>query len=321
MKLRLPIRAIIVATLLVLCAPILLAQQPERRVAVTFDDLVWAGPGDMASDASQQHAALIAALGLADVRGVAFVNERELEIDGVVDEARLAMLRDWLDAGWELGNHTWGHVDLHAVGLAAYSADILRGERVLKPLLATRGKVPRWFRHPYLRAGRSADDKAALARFLDEHGYRIAPVTIDNSDWIWARAYAVALANDDLLAAARLRQDFVPYLIAKFAYFEQQSQALLGYEPPQVLLLHANELNAATFVALVEAIRARGYRFVGLDEALADPAYRREDGYTGAFGPSWIHRWAIAEQRPREFFAGEPETPRWVLDLAGVESE
>ena len=156
MKLRLPIRAIIVATLLVLCAPILLAQQPERRVAVTFDDLVWAGPGDMASDASQQHAALIAALGLADVRGVAFVNERELEIDGVVDEARLAMLRDWLDAGWELGNHTWGHVDLHAVGLAAYSADILRGERVLKPLLATRGKVPRWFRHPYLRAGRSA---------------------------------------------------------------------------------------------------------------------------------------------------------------------
>ena len=315
------VRSGFIAALLLLSSSILGAQTPDRRVAATFDDLVWAGPGRIAPEALQHHAALIAALRLADVRGVAFVNESKLEIDGVVAESRLAMLRDWLDAGWELGNHTWGHVDLHQVGLDAYTADILRGERVLRPLLAPRDRTPRWFRHPYLRAGRSATDKAALEAFLNRHGYRIAPVTIDNSDWIWARAYVVALAHDDRVASARLRQDFVPYLIDKFAYFEQQSRALLGHEPPQVLLLHANELNAATFVALADAIRARGYRFIDLDTALADPAYRREDGYTGAYGPSWIHRWAIAEQRPREFFAGEPETPRWVMDLAGVEAE
>jgi hypothetical protein len=29
----------------------------------------------------------------------------------------------------------------------------------------------------------------------------------------------------------------------------------------------------------------------------------------------------MAEQRPKAFYAGEPEVPRWVLDLAGVESE
>jgi hypothetical protein len=160
-----------------------------------------------------------------------------------------------------------------------------------------------------------------VADFLAAHGYRIAPVTVDNSDWIWARAYDEAREHLKPGERARLRREFVPYLVAKLDYFEQQSQALLGRELPQVLLLHANELNADTFVALVDAIRARGWRFVALDEALADPAYARRDGYTGAYGPSWIHRWAIADEKPKTYFAGEPETPRWVMDLAGVDSE
>jgi hypothetical protein len=29
----------------------------------------------------------------------------------------------------------------------------------------------------------------------------------------------------------------------------------------------------------------------------------------------------MAEEKPREFYAGEPGVPKWVLDLAGVESE
>lgn len=313
---------LLVAVIFVLLPWRLGASELDRRVSVTFDDLPWAGPQDaVGSDGGGHHAALMAALRIAGVRGAAFVNEGKLEVAGRVRHERVRMLRDWLDAGWELGNHTWGHVDLHAVGMQAYTADILRGEARLKTLLAERDARPRWFRHPYLRAGRSAQDKAALAAFLASHGYRIAPVTIDNSDWIWARAYAVALRRDDLVTAARLRQDFVPYMVDRFAYFERQSRALLGREPPQVLLLHANELNAATFVALADAIRARGYRFVDLEETLSDPAYARPDGYTGAYGPSWLHRWAMAEGRPRSFYAGEPETPRWVLDLAGVAAE
>ena len=68
-------------------------------------------------------------------------------------------------------------------------------------------------------------------------------------------------------------------------------------------------------------MRERGYRIVALDEALRDPAYARPDGYTGAYGPSWIHRWAMAAGAPGLAYAGEPRTPPWVLALAGVESE
>ena len=301
--------------------------EPDRRIAITIDDLPWASlgphqPQKPADTLMSHHRQLMAALRAARAPVTGFVNEVKLEVDGDVAPERLQMLRDWLDAGAELGNHTHGHTDLHAAGLAAYETDILKGERQLRPLLAPRGANPEWFRHPYLRAGRTTEDKAALAAFLAEHGYRIAPVTVDNSDWIWARAYRNVLdKGDDEATLQRLREDYVPYMLAKVDYYERLSIALLGYALPQTWLMHANELNARTYGALVAGVRARGYKIVPLAEAMQDPAYTRADAYTGPWGPCWLHRWAIGAKKPAEFYAGEPETPRWVLDLADVESE
>ena len=304
------------------------AAGPDRRIAITIDDLPWQRIGDTPeAKLAPRHAQLMAQLAAAGVPVVGFVNEGKLEVDGQVRPERVAMLRDWLDAGHELGNHTYGHVDLHAVGVEAFGQDILRGERVLRPLLAGRGATPRWFRHPYLRAGRSAADRAALSAFLGAHGYRVAPVTVDNSEWIWAFAYARVLDGqaDPAQRAAllqRLRRGYLPYMLNKVDYFERQSQALLGYALPQVWLLHANELNAAVFADLVAGVQRRGYRVVALEEALRDPAYARgEGGYDGSRGPSWLHRWAMGEGRPPAFYAGEPTVPEWVLELAGLESE
>ena len=255
-----------------------------------------------------------------------FVNEDKLEIDGVVEPERVAMLEAWLDAGYLLGNHTYGHLDVHAVGIPAFKDAILRGERVLRPMLAKRGQAPQWFRHPYLRAGRTGEDKAAITDFLAQHSYRVAPVTVDNGEWVWAFSYAQVIdtqANTPERAALleRLRLGYVPYMLNKLDYYERQSQALLGYALPQILLLHANELNAEAYAELIAGIKRRGYRFTTLEETMRDPAYTREDGYHGRYGPSWLHRWARAENKPKEFYAGEPEVPQWVLDLAGVKSE
>ena len=303
------------------------AAEPDRRIAVTIDDLPWARLDEITPpDLQARHERLIAALKQAVVPGVGFVNENKLEVDGKVDPQRLAMLEDWLDAGYELGNHTYSHADINEVGVDAFEKEILDGERQLRPLLAERGQVPRWFRHPYLRAGRTAEEKAKVASFLQAHGYRIAPVTVDNGEWVWAFAYANVMnaqpdspEREDLLS--RLRLGYVPYMLNKLDYYEAQSIQLLGYALPQVWLMHANELNADCFVTLVEATRRRGYRFVSLKEALRDPAYSHADGYEGRYGPSWLHRWAMAEKKPKEFYAGEPVVPKWVMDLEDVDSE
>jgi len=318
-----------------LCAlPLLLlslavhAAEVDRRIAVTIDDLPWARVDTiLPADLQTRHAALMAQLRQADVPVVGFVNENKLEVDGQVQPARVQMLRDWLDAGYGLGNHTYSHMDLNAQGVAAFQQDFLRGEQVLRPLLAERGQRPQWMRHPYLRAGRTAEDRAAMDGFFRDHGYRVAPVTVDNGEWVWAFAYANVMNEQPPSAAreatlARLRKGYVPYMLNKLDYYERQSQALLGYALPQVWLMHANELNAATFAELVAATRRRGYRFITLEEAMRDPAYARgAEGYNGRYGPSWLHRWAMAENKPKDFYAGEPVVPAWVMTLAKVDSE
>lgn len=199
-----------------------------------------------------------------------------------------------------------------------------RGEQVLRPLLAEYGAVPQWFRHPYLRAGQTPEERAQLSRFLDKHGYRIAPVTVDNGEWVWAFAYTNVLdsqADTPERAATlqRLRAGYIPYMLNKVDYYERQSQALLGYNLPQIWLLHANELNAVAYADLIVGVQRRGYRVVTLAKAMIDPAYARgEEGYNGRFGPSWLHRWAMAEGKTGQFFHGEPTVPPWVLELAGV---
>ena len=300
----------------------------DRRIAITIDDLPWQRDGSVsASQLQQQHRQLMAQLDQAGVPVTGFVNEGKLEVDGKVDPQRLARVEDWVTRGHVLGNHTHGHVDLHAVGLEAFQEDVLRGERQLRPMLAAHGTAPRWFRHPYLRAGRTPRDRAALDAFLAKHGYRVAPVTVDNSDWLWAAAYRNVLDGLSNEAArertlARLRTDYVPYMLDKIDYFDRQSRQLLGRSIAQIWLLHANELNAEVFGELVEGARARGNRIVGLDEAMRDPAYARgAEGYDGPRGPSWLHRWAIGAGKQPGFFTGEPETPAWVVALAGFDSE
>ncbi|MGH8107859.1 MAG: polysaccharide deacetylase family protein [Arenimonas sp.] len=305
---------------------------PDRRITITIDDLPWVSGNDQGwedknsvavRDIRKHHHRLIAAMKKAKAPVVGFVNEGKLYSNGQLQKHRVAMLDDWLNAGFELGNHTYGHVSLHDVGLQAYEENILKGEQLLRPMLAKHQQTPRWFRHPYLRAGRTLEDKVALQEFLTRHGYKIAPVTIDNGEWVWASAYRKTLAKggDNKETLARLRREYVPYMAAKVDFFEHASINLLGYNLPQVLLMHANELNADTYGDLIATIRGRGYRFVTLEETMRDPAYQHPDTFTGRFGPSWLHRWALAEKKPKAFYVGEPVVPQWVLDLAEVESE
>lgn len=304
----------------VLAAATAAADVPRRQMALTIDDLpsqevVRASESDLAA----RNARIVAAL--RGTKATGFVNEDKLEVDGQVVPQRVQWLRDWLAAGIELGNHTYNHNGLHGTPIETYEQSILRGERVLRPLMAEFGREPRWFRHPYLQAGQDDAVRARLDTFLAEHGYRVAPVTVDNGEWIYARAYLLLLDAGRRDEAAALMHEYIDYMEAKCDFFEQASKRLFGREIPQVLLFHANALNADALPALLDRLRKRGYAFVDLDAALADPAYGHVDGYRGRAGISWLHRWAMAEKKPKVFYEGEPAVPQHVLDIAGVEGE
>jgi peptidoglycan/xylan/chitin deacetylase (PgdA/CDA1 family) len=291
-------------------------------VAVTFDDLPAAG-GDRRSDAEilAINTSIVETATKRHIAAVGFVNESGLEVEGRVDPARVDALTLWLDAGLELGNHTYSHVSLNRVARDDYFADVLKGERVTKPLVEARGGAWRWFRHPYLQTGRDLETKHAAEAFLAEHGYRIAPVTIDNGEWIFARAYTTAVANDDRRQRKKLANAYVAYMERKTDYWERSARKVFGRDIPQVLLVHANRLNADNFDRVAAMLVKRGYAFVTLDGAVSDPAYASPDTFTGAGGISWIHRWALTKGGMSLVLPDEPAVPAWVMRAAGVTSE
>jgi Polysaccharide deacetylase len=219
------------------------------------------------------------------------------------------MLRMWLDAGFELGNHTYSHRDLNTIPLDEFQADVLRGEVVTRGLLAAQGRRLRYFRHPFLHVGAELRTRRAFEAFLASHGYTVAPVTMDNDDFVYAAAYANALRRDDAAAAARIADDYLRYMEEVFSFFEDVSQRVLGREIAQVLLVHANSLNADRFGAVAETLVRRGYRFISLAEALEDPAYRLPDEFVGAPSNSWFNHWEVTAGRPP---IPTPAPPPWV---------
>lgn len=309
---------VILTGITLLLALFLRPAPPARTVAVTFDDLPVVSVLPLApAERDSLTSRLLEAIDAHRVPAIGFVNENKLfDSSGALDPARVGLLNGWLDHGLELGNHTWSHPDLHRVPLADFEAEILRGERVTRLLLAERGKVPCYFRHPFLHTGRSVAVRDSLNAFLGSHGYRVAPVTIDNSDYVFAAAYDRERAAGDRPAAARIRITYLDYLDSVTAFYERQSVAIVGRELPQILLLHANRLNADAFDDVARMFERRGYRFIRLEQALQDPAYDSADRYTGPAGITWLHRWAITAGVSAAIFRGEPEVPDWVVARA-----
>jgi peptidoglycan/xylan/chitin deacetylase (PgdA/CDA1 family) len=286
-------------------------------MAVTIDDL----PVSLSSRHSHAQLVritedLLETLGERGVPAVGFVNESKLETEGTVDPRKVALLERWLEAGLELGNHTYSHPDLHRIELEDWLADAARGERRLRPLVEGRGSTLRYFRHPFLHVGRSVETQRKVAGWLAARGYTVAPVTVDNSEWVYGRAYAGAYNAGDAELQRRIANSYLDYMTEVVSYYEDQALKIAGRPIPQVLLVHAYALNADHLGALLDRLTARGWVWISLEEALADPVYSRPiDGYTGRGGITWLHRWALTEGLDPAIFAGEPAVPRWIEEL------
>lgn len=289
--------------------------QPTRReVAVTFDDL----PGVAMLRSQRCNPKAFAEM---NRRLLKTVTAHRIPALGLVVEGNLCerqrkalpqLLSVWLDSDLELGNHSFSHFDLNETPLARYQADVIRGEAVTGRLLKQRGKLLKYFRHPFLHAGKDLKTKRAFDKFLIDRGYRVAPVTIDNQEWVFAEVYAIARERGDKTTAERVGTAYIAYMEEVFEFFERRSMEVVGYEIKQVLLLHANPLNAEYFDELVAMMKRRGYAFITLDQALKDPAYQLPDTYAGPKGLSWLHRWASTKGMK---MTEEPREPEFIAEL------
>ncbi|UCC82589.1 MAG: polysaccharide deacetylase family protein [Gemmatimonadota bacterium] len=252
---------------------------PAPRIAITVDDLPWNGPAppEGREVATQR---LLATLEAHGAPAAGFVTCGRVPTDAPV-------LRLWLERGMTLGNHSQAHWDLNSAPLDLWLEDVRACDALLQEVT---GGTVRFFRYPMLHQGPTDERQQAALALLRELDYRIAHVTVDNSEFMLSRPYEEALRSGDEANAERIGRLLVEHIVSVVHHARDVARRKVGRDVDQVLLLHATELVADHMDALLDALAAEGFLFISLEEALADPVFQLPDAYTGPKGLSWLYR-------------------------------
>jgi peptidoglycan/xylan/chitin deacetylase (PgdA/CDA1 family) len=249
---------------------VLTAIQPAKaqQIAFTWDDLPAHSAlpqGETRVEIGRKLIDAMQAEHLTPIYG--FVNGVQLERE----PASAPMLKDWRNAGFLLGNHTWSHVNLSTSSLAEWEADLLKNEPVLQQAAA--GTDWHWLRYPFLAEGDTSQKRSDARKFLADHGYKIAAVTMSFGDYMWNEPYARCIAKNDTAAIAQLESGYLEAAAADADFRRAMTKALFGHDIPYVLLMHVGAFDARMLPRLLKLYRDKGFNFTTLEEAEKDPFY------------------------------------------------
>jgi peptidoglycan/xylan/chitin deacetylase (PgdA/CDA1 family) len=293
---------------------ILLGQ--HKRVCFSIDDLPVVSYG-MNDTGFQKNitAKLLASLTRNHIPAIGFVIAKKVLNDTLINPFQVSLVERWIDCGLDIGNHTYSHPDYNSVSLKEYTDDLLKGEVIMKDILARKGRSLKYFRHPFLHVGSTKSKADSLSNFIKQHGSTVAPVTIDTDDYFFALAYKRAREKNNTAMFQRIGRDYLAYMKKKILYYEQQAQALFGRNICQILLIHASWLNSEYMDSLALLHTSHGYTFVSMDKALEDSVYQTEVTAFGKWGISWLDRWALSCGKQKDFFKDDPAPPEYVIQL------
>jgi peptidoglycan/xylan/chitin deacetylase (PgdA/CDA1 family) len=239
-----------------------------QQIAFTWDDLPAHSTlpeGETRVDIGRKLIAAMQAEHMPPVYG--FVNAIALEREP--DSA--PMLKDWRNAGFFLGNHTWSHMNLNTMSVIDWEADLLKNEPILQKYSA--GDDWHWLRFPYLAEGDTPEKRTEIRNFLADRGYRIAAVTMSFGDYMWNEPYARCVAKNDTAAITQLESSYLQAASSDADFRRAMAKALFGHDIPYVLLMHVGAFDARMLPRLLKLYRDKGFTFVTLKEAENDPFY------------------------------------------------
>jgi peptidoglycan/xylan/chitin deacetylase (PgdA/CDA1 family) len=283
-----------------LCLPLFIglavsssAGQQRAEVAVTVDDLPV--HGDLPSNTTRAGIAkkmieVFKAKGVPGVYG--FVNAKNIGING--DTEKDSVLKIWADSGFPLGNHTFSHIDLNTASVQAFEDEIVANEPVLQGLMG--GRDWHWLRYPYLHEGDTLEKRHAVRKYLADHGYKIAQVTLDFGDYAWNNPYARCVAKQDTQAIEWLKSSYLNTAKEDIALDRKLSVMLFGRDIKYVLLLHIGALDSVMLPDLLDLFKKQGFDFVTLEEAQKDPAYQSDPDAALLHGGTFLEQLTEAKQ-------------------------
>jgi peptidoglycan/xylan/chitin deacetylase (PgdA/CDA1 family) len=249
---------------------------PAQQIAFTWDDLPAHGQLPPGVTRVQVGKDLLAAMKVAHLPPAwGFVNG----VHTTEEPDSTPMLKDWRDAGFPLGNHTWSHPNLNQVPLADWEADLAKNEPLLQSLMPAGSQ--RWIRFPYLGEGDTPEKpdpakREAARKYLAAHGYKIAAVTMSFGDYLFNGPYARCVAKNDAAGIAQLEKTYLDAAADNLDFSRAMSAALFKRDIPYVLLMHVGAFDAHMLPRLIQLYQSKGVTFVSLETAEKDPFYAND---------------------------------------------
>lgn len=288
----------------------------QKRVCITVDDLPFVSycinTEAHLNDLTQK---LISTFQEYNIPAIGYVNENKLYTGGTANKVRVNLLEMWLSNGYELGNHTYSHIDYHKTSFKDFTSDFVKGEAIIKPLAEKYGIEIQYFRHPFLRAGETKERSDSLETFVKEVGYISAPVTLDSDDYLFAKAYADAFKVDNQTLMKKIGLAYIDHTEKKLKFYEELTLAVFERDIAHTYLMHANLLNADYLDELAEMFQRNGYAFISQAEVLQDKAYQEPVTEFGSWGMSWLYRWALSKNKGKDLFQQDIEIPGFIKNL------
>lgn len=257
------------------------------ELAVTVDDIDINGEDTILLNLDARNQAILSSLRHSNLKAALFVCG--MRVDNPEGKKHLLA---WSQAGHLIGNHSYSHLYFPRADVEQFSADVLRGERVIENLPQFR----KLFRFPYLKEGATLEQRDRMRSFLESRGYRPGYVTIDTSDWAIDARLRQKLRTHPPVDLEPYKQFYLAHVWERASYYDQLATDVLGRDVKHTLLIHHNLLNALFLDDLLRMFKARGWKLMNAEEAFADPVFSTKPDIVPA-GESII--WAIAKETGR----------------------
>lgn len=224
----------------------------KKEIAITIDDLPFVGEyrnfhlNMMMNTMKEQQ-----------IPATGFIIAKEVRNDN------WEILQKFRDSGFGLGNHTYSHANLNILKTKEYIKEIKKADTILAPVLTE----PKYFRYPYL-AMSSGSKKNKILCYLAKKNYHVAPITIDSKDFVFnQRLLSVPEVNRrDYLG--EMKPFYLDFIWQQTVKAEEHTEYHHNPDQAQILLIHANLLNAYVLPDIINLYKEKGYTFVNLQDAL-----------------------------------------------------
>ena len=128
----------------------------------------------------------------------------------------------------------------------------------------------KFYRFPYLADHGQHEKVRAIHHYLHSKNYIISPITTDSKDFMFNQLLLSVPENKRRQYLHTLKDSYLAFIWEQTLHAEEQIIASKKANPTQILLIHANLLNAYVLGDIIQLYRDHGFRFVSLQEALKD---------------------------------------------------